>query len=92
MFLAEVALGKENSITRDDSSLRKAPNGYDCVVARGHTEPGTHTPFNWHSLLIIINIDAKDDTVLKIDSNDVTVPQGAPITMPQYNGSSFSQV
>lgn len=40
MFLNEVALGKEYTITRDDSSLRKAPNGYDSVVARGRQEPG----------------------------------------------------
>jgi poly [ADP-ribose] polymerase len=39
MFLGEVALGKEYSITRDDSSLKKAPEGYDSVVARGRTEP-----------------------------------------------------
>jgi len=39
MFLVEVALGKENGITRDNSSLKKAPEGFDCVVARGRTEP-----------------------------------------------------
>jgi len=39
MFLAEAALGKEHSITRDDSSLVKAPNGFDSIVARGRTEP-----------------------------------------------------
>lgn len=39
MFLSEVALGKENTITRDDSSLKKPPPGYDCVVARGMVEP-----------------------------------------------------
>ncbi|XP_041747243.2 protein mono-ADP-ribosyltransferase PARP3 [Coregonus clupeaformis] len=39
MFLNEVVLGKENTITMDDSSLRKAPTGYDCVVARGQVEP-----------------------------------------------------
>ena len=41
MFLTEVALGKEHSITNDDSSLTKAPQGSDCVIARGTTEPGT---------------------------------------------------
>lgn len=40
MFLNEVALGSEHSITRDDSSLKAAPKGFDSVVARGHTEPG----------------------------------------------------
>lgn len=39
MFLNEVALGKEYTITQDDCSLRKAPAGYDSVVARGSEEP-----------------------------------------------------
>jgi poly [ADP-ribose] polymerase len=39
MFLAEVALGKEHSITRDDRSLKSAPKGFHSVVARGRTEP-----------------------------------------------------
>ncbi|XP_078678445.1 protein mono-ADP-ribosyltransferase PARP3-like [Branchiostoma floridae x Branchiostoma belcheri] len=39
MFLNEVALGKEKRITRDDSSLTKAPSGFDSVVAVGHREP-----------------------------------------------------
>ncbi|XP_030425576.1 protein mono-ADP-ribosyltransferase PARP3 isoform X1 [Gopherus evgoodei] len=39
MFLNEVALGKEYRITQDDSSLRKAPPGYDSVIACGRTEP-----------------------------------------------------
>eukprot|EP01083_Nonionella_stella_P105801 304568_1 len=39
MFLNEVALGKEHHITYDDSSLRKAPSGYDSVVAQGHQDP-----------------------------------------------------
>ncbi|XP_072308784.1 protein mono-ADP-ribosyltransferase PARP3 [Eucyclogobius newberryi] len=39
MFLNEVALGKEHTITDDDSSLRKAPEGFDSVVARGSVEP-----------------------------------------------------
>ena len=36
----EVALGKECTITKDDSSLKKPPANYDSVVARGQTEPG----------------------------------------------------
>lgn len=40
MFLNEVALGREHTITRDDGSLRKPPAGYDSVVARGQQEPG----------------------------------------------------
>ena len=39
MFLAEVALGKEHGITKDDSSLKAAPKGFDSIVARGQKEP-----------------------------------------------------
>uniref|UniRef100_V9KQ97 Poly [ADP-ribose] polymerase n=1 Tax=Callorhinchus milii TaxID=7868 RepID=V9KQ97_CALMI len=39
MFLNEVALGKEYIIDKDDCSLKVAPEGFDCVVARGYTEP-----------------------------------------------------
>ncbi|XP_076003403.1 protein mono-ADP-ribosyltransferase PARP3 [Genypterus blacodes] len=39
MFLNEVALGKEHTITVDDGSLRKAPAGFNSVVARGSVEP-----------------------------------------------------
>lgn len=39
MFLNEVALGKENHITKDNCSLKQAPKGYDSVVARGQVEP-----------------------------------------------------
>lgn len=39
MFLNEVALGKEYTITKDDCSLKKPPAGYDSVVARGTVEP-----------------------------------------------------
>jgi poly [ADP-ribose] polymerase len=39
MFLAEVALGKEHGITRDDSSLKAAPKGFHSIVARGQKEP-----------------------------------------------------
>jgi poly [ADP-ribose] polymerase len=47
MFLAEVALGKEHSITRDDSSLTKAPAGFDSIVARGNTEPDPAQDITW---------------------------------------------
>jgi len=39
MFLNEVALGREHHIKQDDHTLRKAPNGYDCVIAQGQQEP-----------------------------------------------------
>ena len=41
MFLNEAALGKEHHITMGDGSLKAAPKGYDSIVARGCTEPGT---------------------------------------------------
>jgi poly [ADP-ribose] polymerase len=47
MFLAEVALGKEHTITRDDSSLKAAPKGFGCIVARGHTEPDPKDDLIW---------------------------------------------
>lgn len=47
MFLAEAALGKEHTITRDDSSLKAAPKGYGCIVARGHTEPDPAHDIEW---------------------------------------------
>lgn len=47
MFLAEVALGKEHTITRDDSSLKAAPPGFGCIVARGHTEPDPQDDITW---------------------------------------------
>ncbi|UJR38079.1 hypothetical protein I4U23_030760 [Adineta vaga] len=39
MFLNEVALGREHTITKDDSSLKKPPANFDSVIARGQTEP-----------------------------------------------------
>lgn len=39
MFLGEAALGREHHISRDDPSLRKAPNGFDCIIAKGRQEP-----------------------------------------------------
>ena len=47
MFLAEGALGKEHHITRDDSSLVQAPKGFDCIVAKGHTEPDSAEDMEW---------------------------------------------
>lgn len=44
MFLNEVALGKEYTITQDKPSLTEAPAGHDSVVARGSVEPGTVLP------------------------------------------------
>ncbi|XP_072026279.1 LOW QUALITY PROTEIN: protein mono-ADP-ribosyltransferase PARP3-like [Amphiura filiformis] len=39
MFLNEVALGKEHHIKMDNGSLRAAPKGFDCIIAKGRTEP-----------------------------------------------------
>ena len=42
MFLAEVALGRECHIDKDNHTLIRPPDGYDSVVARGRTEPGNN--------------------------------------------------
>lgn len=53
MFLAEVALGKEHGITKDDSALRTAPKGFDSVVARGRIEPGFLSFVNYLAFFLI---------------------------------------
>ncbi|HKB42511.1 MAG TPA: WGR domain-containing protein [Gemmataceae bacterium] len=47
MFLAEAALGREHTITRDNSSLTAAPKGCHCIVARGQTEPDPKHDIEW---------------------------------------------
>ncbi|KAB7499235.1 Poly [ADP-ribose] polymerase 3 [Armadillidium nasatum] len=47
MFLTEVALGKMKFITNVDWSLTSAPDGYDSIVARGHTEPDPKKDKKW---------------------------------------------
>lgn len=42
MFLAQAALGKIHEIRRDDSSLTKAPDGFDSVRACGQQAPGEY--------------------------------------------------
>lgn len=75
MFLNEAILGKENHIDKDNSSLTQAPKGYDCVIAKGWTEP-----------------DPSKDTFLMLGGKKVTVPQGKPVSQPEYHHkSSFSQ-
>jgi poly [ADP-ribose] polymerase len=56
MFLAEVALGKEHGITRDDSSLKAAPKGFDSIVARGRTEPDPkkNTTFTYDGNKVVV--------------------------------------
>jgi hypothetical protein len=49
-------LGEEHSITRDDSSLKCAPKGFDSIVARGYTGPDSKKD-------VIIKIDGKDVAV-----------------------------
>ncbi|MED6279620.1 hypothetical protein CHARACLAT_002662 [Characodon lateralis] len=61
MFLSEVALGKEFTITKDDCTLKKAPAGYDSVVARGNVEPDP-------SKDIVITIEGKKVTVPQGDA------------------------
>lgn len=55
----------------------------------------------FHFCLVLIKLwnmgqicfsDPKKDTKIKLDGKDVVVPQGAPVTQPEYNQkSSFSQ-
>lgn len=53
MFLAEVAIGKQHIITRDDPTIRKPPQGYDSVLAHGHIEPDPNCD-------VIHNFEGKD--------------------------------
>lgn len=39
MFICEAALGKSKTITKDQSSLKVAPPGFDSVLALGQSEP-----------------------------------------------------
>lgn len=56
MFLNEVVLGKEHHITRDDSSLTKAPAGFHSIIAQGQTDPdpkGNQTlKFDGHDVVV----------------------------------------
>ena len=45
MFLNEVVLGNEHHILADDWTLTKPPSGYDCIIAKGWTEPGEFALF-----------------------------------------------
>lgn len=92
MFLNEVALGKEHHITRDDSSLTKPPSGFDCVIAKGQTEPGKILISHHIDLFYCLNVclDPKHDTELVLDGKKVIVPQGKPIKSG-FNSSSFAQ-
>ena len=42
MFLNEAVLGKEHHITVGDGSLTAPPTNYDCIIAKGRTEPGNN--------------------------------------------------
>jgi poly [ADP-ribose] polymerase len=76
MFLAEGAIGKQHSITSDDSSLKNPPKGFDSIIARGHTEPDPDKEIVWTGF---------------DHGKKVIVPQGKPIKMKQYSNSSFTQ-
>ncbi|KAJ0068472.1 hypothetical protein NL108_008437 [Boleophthalmus pectinirostris] len=56
MFLNEVALGKEYTVTTDHCTLRRAPKGFDSVVARGTVEPDP-------SQDVVITLDGKQVAV-----------------------------
>ena len=82
MFLAEVALGKEHGIDRDDWTLTKPPSGYDSIVARGRTEPGmmfiliiTHI----YTLLVVIIYN--NCTLLKKFACDIYINECGTLSM-----------
>lgn len=57
MFLNEVVLGKEHHITQDDWRLKAAPKGYDCIIAKGWTEPGERErPYQGWIVMAILNL------------------------------------
>jgi poly [ADP-ribose] polymerase len=56
MFLCEAALGREHHISRDDSSLRHPPTGYDSIIAKGRVEPDPKKD-------VIYKIDGRDVVV-----------------------------
>ncbi|MDO9020385.1 MAG: WGR domain-containing protein [Deltaproteobacteria bacterium] len=85
MFLAEAALGKEHSILKDDSSLKEAPKGFDCIVARGHTEPDPQ-----HD--ITITIDGKKVIVPQGKPIKVPAHSKSSFTQSEYLLYKESQV
>jgi len=74
MFLNEIALGKEHHITQDDSSLTRAPQGTNSIIAKGRVEP------NPKDDLVLDNGSF---------GHKMTVPQGKATNMAQYQNSSF---
>lgn len=56
MFLVEAALGREKTILMDDWGLKKAPRGFDSVVARGTVEPDPKDD-------VVMDLDGLDVTV-----------------------------
>ena len=75
MFLVEVALGREKTITADDHRLKAAPKGFDCVVARGVREPDESK-----DVLIRSAVTGKQEVV---------VPQASAKAKSEYKNSSF---
>ena len=43
------------------------------------------------SLVLLLFIDPKVDTSMTFGGKKIVVPQGKPISMPQYSSSYFSQ-
>ncbi|CAM9686158.1 unnamed protein product [Choristocarpus tenellus] len=64
MFLCEAALGKEATITADNSRLTKAPKGFNSVVARGQQEPNP-------KMDTVLTLDGKNVTVPQGKPNKV---------------------
>jgi len=77
MFLNEVCLGKQHVITRDDSSLKQAPKGFDSIVARGWTEPDP-------SQDIVIKLDGHDVVVPQGKPNKVPEYNSSSFSQSEY--------
>ena len=77
MFLAEGALGKEHSITVDDSRLVAPPKGFDSIIARGNTEPDPKKD-------ITIQIDGRDVVVPQGKPIPNPLGKGSNFTQSEY--------
>jgi len=77
MFLSEVVLGKEHHILKDDSTLKTAPPGTDCVIAKGWTEPDPSMDCNF-------KIEGKDVIVPQGKPIPMTQYQKSNFTHTEY--------
>jgi len=77
MFLSEVVLGNEHHIIQDDSTLKTAPAGFNCVIAKGWTEPDPAKD-------IVINIDGNQVVVPQGKPIPMNQWKGSNFTRTEY--------